>query len=163
MKTRCYNPNLLIKRPTYTGCTIHEDWINNFQQFAEDYVVMVGYGLPNRHLDKDILYKGNKVYSKNTCVLVPSAINALLTYNRLDKGELPTGITYSTSNKNYAVRCSKNGKREWLGRFYSLDDAILAYKIAKENSIKYMANIYKHELDPRAYDALMKWEILEND
>lgn len=30
------------------------------------------------HLDKDILLKGNKVYSPETCAFVPAKINSLL-------------------------------------------------------------------------------------
>jgi hypothetical protein len=164
MKQRCYNPNRLIKRPTYQGCTVHDDWKDNFQQFAEDYTSMIGYGLPNRQIDKDILVKGNKVYSKDTCVLVPHDINILLTNCKNARGQYPIGVYYTDNNSPpYLARIRMHGKRVYIGRYHTPEEAFNAYKIVKEQHIKEMANLYSNELDPRVYNALMNWEILEYD
>lgn len=164
MKRRCYNPDVWIKRPHYEGCIVDDRWNDNFQQFAHDYENMVGYGLPNRQLDKDILVKGNKVYGPDTTILVPQDINILFTNCKNARGALPIGVTYTPNNTPpYLVRIRKHGARVYIGRYHTPEEAFQAYKIAKEQHIKDMANLYQHELDPRAYDALMNWTISEYD
>ena len=43
-------------------------------------------------LDKDILIKGNKIYSQDTCIFVPKAINSLFTNRKRFRGEYPIGV-----------------------------------------------------------------------
>ena len=75
---RCYSKEYHIKKPTYIGCSVVKEWLN-FQNFAKWYKknykpeTMEGW-----HLDKDILVKGNKIYSPETCCFVPADINSLL-------------------------------------------------------------------------------------
>jgi hypothetical protein len=73
MLERCYSEEYHKKQPTYIGCSVDERW-HNFQVFAkwfeENYIE--GY-----ELDKDILLKGNKIYSPETCCFVPKEINLL--------------------------------------------------------------------------------------
>ena len=63
MLERCYNPKYQEKYPTYKDCEVCESW-HNFQAFAEWYENNY-YEIPNESmsLDKDILFKGNKIYS----------------------------------------------------------------------------------------------------
>lgn len=83
MLERCYCPKYQLKKPTYIGCTVSDSWLN-FQNFAKWF-----YRQPRKtgwHLDKDILVKGNKVYSEEFCCIVPKEIN-MLTLEGVDKGE----------------------------------------------------------------------------
>lgn len=66
MLTRCYSKAYQKKQPTYIGCIVCEEW-HNFQTFGDWFVdnYIDGY-----HLDKDIVFEGNKVYSPETCVFV---------------------------------------------------------------------------------------------
>jgi hypothetical protein len=142
---------------------MYEDWVISFNQFAYDYMNMIGYDLPNRQLDKDILIKGNKVYSKDTCVLVPPDINKLLLNSKNIRGKYPVGVWYDASRDKYATEIKKHGKKKHLGRYDTPEEAFGVYKIAKESHIKEMAELYKSELDPRAYNALMNWIISDTD
>ena len=75
MLTRCYSKKLK-QRENYIGCTVCEEWLN-FQNFAEWYDNHKYY-IPNIEsldLDKDIKFKGNKIYSPNTCILIPKRLN----------------------------------------------------------------------------------------
>src|SRR5699024_6213086 len=80
MLRRCYCSLSHIKKPSYVGCTVSEEW-HDFQNFAEWYYSQdccaMGY-----ELDKDILNKGNTTYSKDLCCLVPRELNALLASNK---------------------------------------------------------------------------------
>ncbi len=163
IKDRCRISYWVNHGPSYQGCSIDDRW-KDFQQFAYDYENMVGYGLPNRQIDKDILVKGNKIYGPDTTILVPQDINILLTNCKNARGTLPLGVTYTPNNTPpYLVRIRKHGKRVYIGRYHTPEEAFQAYKVAKEQHIKDMANLYQHELDPRAYDALMNWTISEDD
>ena len=66
MLGRCYNKKYQEKKPTYIGCTVCEEW-HNFQNFAKWYEENY-YEVNNEEmaLDKDILIKGNKIYSPQT-------------------------------------------------------------------------------------------------
>ena len=51
------------------------------------------------------------------------------------------------------------GKREYLGYFNTELEAFNAYKQAKESFIKEQANKWKSQIDGRAYEALMNYEV----
>ena len=51
------------------------------------------------------------------------------------------------------------GTQEHLGYFNTELEAYNAYKIAKESFVKEQANKFKSQIDPRAYNALMNYEV----
>lgn len=73
MILRCYDENELKKEPSYIGCKVCEEWLN-FQNFAR-WIYDNKYECDDLELDKDLLIKGNKIYSPNTCCLLPHEIN----------------------------------------------------------------------------------------
>lgn len=75
MLQRCYSKAYQKHKPTYIGCTVALDW-HNFQNFAEWFEENYDYkSKENLQLDKDILVKGNKVYSPETCCFVTNSVN----------------------------------------------------------------------------------------
>lgn len=162
MIQRCYSELHLIKRPRYKNCFVDERW-GNFQNFAEDYLQMTGWDL-DWQLDKDILIKGNKKYNKSTCCLVPSQINNLIRGHSKLSEELPIGVEFSVSKTHpYKARVSINGVQIDLNNFKTPELAFKAYKKFKEEEIKRVADIYKDQLDPKAYEALVNYTIDIND
>jgi hypothetical protein len=129
MFNRCYNPTFHKKEPTYKDCVVDERW-HNFQVFAEwfEQSYIEGY-----HLDKDILFKGNKIYSPETCCFVPQEINQLFTAPRHKKDGFPKGIS-KKSNKFCVMTPSNNGNN-YMGTFHSIEEAIEVYRIAKQKYI----------------------------
>ena len=102
-------------------------------------------------LDKDLLIKGNKVYSESTCVFIPQEINLLLTKSTARRGKHLIGVCWHKANKAFvAVVCKNKGKREHLGLFNTELEAFNAYKQAKESFIKEQANKWKGKIDERA-------------
>ena len=164
MLTRCYGPKR-NEYTTYEECTVAKRW-HNFQNFCADVTQMVGYDkLSERwQLDKDIIYRNNCKYSRKTCCLIPQEINKLLEKADAIRGDLPVGVTYSSKDGNpyRAVCCSKN-KKVALGNHPTVKAAFLAYKNFKEKEIKRVANLYKDEIDPRAYKALINYEVTIDD
>ena len=161
MMRRCYDPKYHEKKPTYKGCKVCEEWWN-FQVFAEWYYSHF-YEVGNEimTLDKDILHKGNKVYSPKTCVFTPQFINVLFTKRDNERGELPIGVT-KNGNK-FQARLSKNGKQILLGSYTSPNEAFLAYKKAKEEYIKEVAEEYKLQIPQKLYDAMIAYEVEIDD
>ena len=51
------------------------------------------------------------------------------------------------------------GRREHLGHFKTEPEAFNAYKTAKESFVKEQANKWKGKIDPRAYNALMNYQV----
>ena len=120
-------------------------------------------------LDKDILNKGNKIYSPETCVFVPQRINNLFTKSNKIRGGYPIGVNYSQNCNCLCVRCSilceDKKKNKHLG-YFSLDEpfkAFSTYKNFKENYIKKVADEYKELIPQKLYEALYKYEVEIND
>lgn len=142
------------REPSYIGCSIHPDFIK-FQDFAEWCHNQIGFGVEGYQLDKDILVQNNKVYGPDTCCFVPQKLNKLLVHRRSNRGEFPTGVCYCKLTDQYKSRITIDGKGIHIGLFKTPDQAESAYKIAKFKEIQRQAEIWKTEIDPRVYAALM--------
>ena len=167
MLKRCYSDSYKKKNPTYKDCEVSENF-KSYEYFYEWCHKQVGFGNDGNgnpfHLDKDLLIKGNKVYSENTCVFIPSEINSLLIKREALRGEYLIGVYWSKTNKAFRARVNKNkGASEHLGYFNTELEAFNAYKVAKETYIKEQANKFKSQIDPRAYEALMNYQVETTD
>ena len=162
MLMRCYDPKWHEKEPTYKGCTVCQEWWN-FQVFAEWYYKHY-YELENERmtLDKDILNKGNKVYSPENCVFVPQSINNLFTKRNKLRGKYPIGV-HKKRNKFQAHLNKGDGKPIYLGLYATPNEAFLAYKHAKEKYIKEVAEEYKLYIPQKLYDAMIAYEVEIDD
>lgn len=156
---RCYNAVYRLKQPTYIDCTTSENF-KHFSYFKEWCNKQIGFGNDGWHLDKDILVKGNKVYSEDTCCFVPREINGLFTLRKNWRGDHPIGVCYNkTNNKFIAQICRGNGFQEKLGTYDTQEESFYVYKEAKEQHIKDVANKWKDQIDSRVYESLMSWNI----
>lgn len=146
---RGYNKELKEKYPAYKDVTVCEEW-HNFQNFAKWMEENYKTGF---HLDKDILVKGNKIYSPETCCFVPQEINSLFKGFKSKKG-------YNiTPQGNYIIRINKNKERICLGRRDTPEEAFEVYKIAKEDYIKEIANKWKDKIDPQVYESMINYKM----
>ena len=154
MIERCYDPKYQERNPTYKGCKV-EDYLLNFQHMGE-WLENNYYEIPGEQmcLDKDILYKGNKVYSRETCIFVPQRINTLFTKRDKSRGDTPIGVT-PTSSGNYRVDCHNGyGKTIYLGTYSTREEAFQVYKNYKEKVIKEVIDSYKGKIPEPFYSRL---------
>jgi hypothetical protein len=165
MLQRCYSPRYHVKRPTYIGCAVCDPWLY-FQTFAKWYNSNY-YEIPllgKSHIDKDILVKGNKIYSPDNCVFVPEVINNLFTKSNATRGKYPIGVDYYKRDKKYRAMISYgDGKSHHLGYFTTPEKAFNAYKTAKENHIKKVANDYRALIPVKLYEAMLAYTVDIND
>lgn len=158
MLERCYSDKFQAKKPTYKGCIVSENFVC-YPYFKKWCNKQIGFDQVGWHLDKDILSKGNKVYSEDTCCFVPQEINSLLVRSNATRGKYPLGVSYLTRLGMFEASVSLGGRNKRIGRFYNAQEAFYAYKEAKEAYIKEVANKWKGKVDPRVYEALMSWNI----
>ena len=97
--TDCYNCwNSMLRRVTgrnstcYKGCSVCEEWLcyQNFAKWWHENYYDCGEKL---ELDKDIKVVNNKIYSPDTCLLVPHSINSLFCKSTKSRGKYPLGIS----------------------------------------------------------------------
>ena len=163
MLKRCYSDTCKKKQPTYEGCEVSDNF-KSYEYFYEWCNEQIGFNNEGWHLDKDLLVKGNKVYSESTCVFIPAEVNALLTKCTNSRGEHLIGVYWYKRDKAFVARVNKSkGGREWLGSFNTEIEAFNAYKTTKESFIKEQAEKYKSQIDERAYNALMNYEVSSDD
>ena len=77
MLKRCYSNAYKKRQPTYEDCEVSNNF-KSYEYFYEWCNKQVGFNNKDWQLDKDLLTKGNKVYSENTCIFIPAEINLLL-------------------------------------------------------------------------------------
>ena len=163
MLSRCYSEKCKKKYPTYKDCSVCKEWLNysNFKEwFDNNYYEIDG---EQMCLDKDILMKGNKAYSPNTCVFVPQNINKLFTKSNKIRGKLPIGVTFRKDINKYKAQCSTfyncKKQKKSLGYFSNEIDAFNAYKQFKETEIKRMADYYKDKIPNKLYEAMYNYKV----
>lgn len=155
------------KFPSYIGVTCSENF-KSYSYFYEWCQTQIGFKNVDEkgkvfQLDKDLLVKGNKVYSEDVCVFVPQAINKLLTKVDTKRGNYLVGVSFEESSGKFQANCTCRYGNRKIGRFITEMEAFLAYKTRKESIIKRLANEYRTQLDQRAYNALLNYEVDIND
>ena len=151
------------RQPTYkgVGCT---DNFKNYSFFYEWCHKQAGFlckctGSRYWHLDKDLLVKGNKVYGEDTCVFLPPIINNAIVTQPTAKGCELQGVYWCTDTSYFKSVLRTKERNE----FNSEKEAFQAYRVAKEAVIRQIAEQYKSQLDPRAYQALLNYTVEVTD
>lgn len=154
------------KHPSYVNVTVCEEWWN-FQNFAKWYNENV-YIIKDDFLciDKDILNPENRIYSPQTCCLVPNSINEVFKdFRNYKHDDLPIGVTRRTDSKSIRYRARTTSVNEFGDVVYvnktfdNIFDAFMFYKENKEKYIKYLAEKYKNVLPVEVYLKLIEFKV----
>ena len=143
MLRRCYSDKFKLDRPTYKECYVCDDW----KVFSSFKLWMSGQDWEGNQLDKDILRKGNKIYSPDFCVFVPALINSFVISNNANRGEFPVGVTWCGYHGKYKASCSNpfTKKGESLGFFESPNLAHDAWLKRKAEHAEALSKTIKNE------------------
>jgi len=138
------------KQPTYMDCFVDELWLR-FSTFKRWMLTQDWFG---NELDKDILSKGNKIYSTENCVFVSKQVNTFLSERKADRGEYPIGVGLHKKSGLYRARCGDTlGGRKNLGYFKTPEEAHKAWLTYKLEQAKILAS---KQTDPRVAKALVQ-------
>ncbi|NRU52611.1 AP2 domain-containing protein [Clostridium beijerinckii] len=164
MLQRCYSEEYQTQKPTYKNKYVCDDWLcfQNFAKWFEKNYYEIN-ELGKTELDKDILYKGNTVYSPETCIFVPKRINQLFLKSNASRGNLPIGVSENSDSNSFRSRLHTLKGEVYLGSFSDKFEAHKKYKIAKEKYIKEVANEYKNIIPNALYNSMYKYEVDIND
>lgn len=153
LRKRCSNFGE-VKNKAYSDVSCSKNF-EDFQYFAEWCNKQKGYSNEGWELDKDLLVRGNRIYSEDTCVFVPSFLNSLLVKPRQSNKELPTGC-FSIEKSTLFKACIQNrNKLEYLGCYQSPKEASKAYlKRKAELCLEYRQDVLNSDIDNRVIMAL---------
>lgn len=155
MIRRCYDERHLITHPTYRGCTVDVKW-HNFQNFAEWYNKNTS-EFKGLQLDKDLIVRGNKVYSEDLCCLLPPEINMVLSDSKRGRDKsMPVGVSINKKGK-YTSSISIDSKNTWIGTFETVQDAVDAYSKARKTYLLGKAEKWKGIICSKSYECLINY------
>ena len=163
MLERCYDNKLKERCPTYKDITCCKEWLSyeNFYEWVhsqENWNALLEYD-KKFSLDKDILVKGNKTYSPNTCCLVPENVNSLFIKRNAARGKYPIGV--SKSHNIFVAQWSDNKGNKYRTTHETIEDAFASYKAEKEKVIKQVAQeeFDKGNITKKCYEAMINYEV----
>ena len=162
---RCFDDRLKEKQPSYTDKECCEEWLYypNFYEWLHSQPNFDKWYKEKRWaIEKDILVKGNKVYSPNTCCLVPQNVNCLFLKREAERGKYPIGVRYTRDGFTAVCRNPFLNKSIELGCYSTPEKAFyLGYKPYKENIIKQVAQIEfdNNNITEECYRAMMNYVV----
>lgn len=152
MLERCYSQKCHSRQPAYVGCYVCEEWLtfSKFKRWMEEQ------NWEGNDLDKDLLVKGNKIYSPETCIFVSHVVNTFMLSSKGRKGSnTPVGVSWKKKDKLYVAMCNNpiSGANEYLGSFKDSESAHLAWKKRKQELAIDLANLQE---DNRVKEILLR-------
>lgn len=158
------------KHTAYMDVSICQEWqeFDNFKSWFQTQVEN-GWYKDGWQIDKDIITKGGRVYSPDSCAFIPKPLNMLFVkaYNRRYKYWGTRGayrILSSDQDGNYynlfCATFSYDGKVIFYGEYDYELFSFFEYKFAFEEFVQNKAEELKENLNPKMYRALMDYRVL---
>lgn len=149
MLCRCYNK----KDSRYrfygaTGVKVCEEW-HNFSNYAKWYYDNCYVIDEKLSVDKDIINKDSKIYSPETCIIIPAKINQAFIKTK-PNGKERVNI-YRRENGRYRVKIS--GKN--IGTYDTKEEAISEYKKAYKEKWRGLVLEYKNKIPYSIFEILI--------
>lgn len=147
MLHRVYSLEYHSKHPSYIGCSVENEWLS-LMSFRKWMMIQEWHG---KELDKDILFKDNKVYGPNTCVFVDKEVNYFLLDSRSSRGEFSIGVSLNKKTGKYLAQMGR-GKDRYLGLYETEEEAHQAWYNAKKQRANEIAS---RQVDKRVAKAII--------
>lgn len=161
MVARCYRECYHKSHPgtIYSQCTVCEEWLGDKQSFF-DWLDTEYYTVPGEQmdLDKDILVKGNRIYSPDTCLIVPHYINVMWSQLSISCPAFDEQEQVWYVGEDFYLSPEKNSQK-----FEKLEDARAYCANVKYLHIKEVAELYKDKIPEKVYNAMLAWKVDEKD
>lgn len=148
----------------YKTCIVSDEFLD-FDNFYNFYIENKWTDDLLLVLDKDIMCENlnlkNKIYSKETVLLVDQRINSLFINSQNNRG-LPKGVYLDKETKKYFYMSNNNKEVFKSNLFNTQDEAFLAYKLNKEKYIKEIADEYRNKYPTfpnKIYNAMYEYEV----
>lgn len=129
MVRRCHSLEYKRRYPTYEKCEVSEKWkkFSRFKLWMEDQDYF------GKHLDKDLIIKGNKLYSPETCIFVTQQVNNFMVSNLAKRGDFLIGSYFNKKGNKFMSRCNNpfTSKMEFLGNYSSDKEAHFSWQKKK--------------------------------
>lgn len=157
---RCHGKNRLkLKNISYRSCSICKEW-HNFQNFAKwcnDNNLCNG-----MCVDKDILIKGNKIYSPDTCIVIPDEINSRTNYNTpIRKSLMGTEKIALKNGYKYIAKFQRDGKKIESKRFETELEAHKFWATSKKQHLMDVTEPFRYAMTDKAYKAVCDFSFLQ--
>lgn len=148
MLERCYSSKWHIRYPTYQTCSADEHWwrLSNFKSWMEKQ------DWEGKHLDKDLLLEGNKIYGPHTCIFLDPSVNLFLHEKTHKKSKYKKGVDLH-KGRIRARGTNEFGRSVHLGYFGTEEEAHGAYIKNKSRVARILAST---QADSRVSEALIK-------
>lgn len=143
---RCYSDENKKTQASYKDCVVSEEWKNysNFYKWYEDNLYECSDQL---EVDKDILSKEEKIYSKETCLLIPRKINRFCL-------ESKRGGAFLTPCNRWSAGIHRRENYIHVGNFDTFEEAEKEFIKCKNAVFQNLVEKYKKELPKHIYDKL---------
>lgn len=141
MMDRCYGER--EQYPAYIDNTeVCKEWLN-FQIFSE-WFNQNKYDVGNErlHLDKDIQYKGNRIYSPHHCILIPQLINEQFKDHSGREKQTDIDLPYTIRRNGGIYSVSYRGYN--LGNYDSVDKCVSIYLVEKKKYLRELIEKYEN-------------------
>lgn len=164
MLKRCFVEKFKEKYPTYKNVICCDEWLlyENYYEWLHKQPNFDKWLNEDKWcVDKDILVKGNKVYSPKTCCIVPHNVNILFAKRDAKRGDLPIGVIRFGDRYRADCRNPFTNKQDHIGYYDTSEQAFQIYKSHKEKLIKQVAQMeYSNgNITKQCYDSMMKYEV----
>lgn len=147
---RSYSPDHHDKFPTYVGCSVDDRWhtLSNFIEWFDARYVQ------GWEVDKDVLVPENKVYSPDTCLIIPAHLNTIMSCCRVGNVH-PVGIHYRKDRGKWVAQLGRKPKTIHLGSFDNMQDAIDSHIAAKLSYVSEILSEYNLDsISPYVYNTI---------
>lgn len=150
MLKRSYCDKYKIKYPTYKYCIVYEGWylFSNFKKWMEQQ------DWEGKQLDKDLLVRGNKVYSPETCLFVSAQVNKFLLESDANRGEYMIGCYWDKQHSKFTAVCMNpfTKLRERVGFF---GEELEAHQAWLKRKLEHAYTLAALQTDERVAKALI--------